>query len=98
MGRDVRTSGSPCWATLPRLQYRARGACQALQDTGSLGHALSEAAGDGRDVVAAFEDYERRRVPKRSPTGSSQHEIAPIQPSGKCWAARPRVTGGKETT
>ena len=50
-------------AAHPMLQYLAQGACQALEDSDFLASSMADAAGQGRDVTEAFDDYQRRRIP-----------------------------------
>jgi 3-hydroxybenzoate 6-monooxygenase len=52
-------------AAHPMLQYLAQGACQAIEDAGTLATALQAhlGAGGGWPIAEAFEEYQRIRAP-----------------------------------
>ena len=62
-------------AAHPTTQYMAQGACMALEDAVTLGEALRV---EGNDVVAAFELYQRSRVPRTARIVLSAREMGRI--------------------
>lgn len=62
-------------AAHPMTQYLAQGACQALEDAVTLGHAVARTKGD---FAAGFACYERARVPRTARVVYSTREMGRI--------------------